>query len=94
MLSHPLVSECFNPVDCRPPGSSVPGILQARILEWVAISSSRFLLYSKVIQLNRIDQKFLLGFSITSYVYMHTFFFFSLDCIFYKDWVRVGENHK
>ena len=30
-----------NPVDCSPPGSSVHGILQARILEWVAISSSR-----------------------------------------------------
>ena len=30
-----------NPRDCSPPGSSVHGILQARILEWVAISSSR-----------------------------------------------------
>ena len=30
-----------NPMDCSPPGSSVHGILQARILEWVAISSSR-----------------------------------------------------
>ena len=30
-----------NPVDCSPPGSSIHGILQARILEWVAISSSR-----------------------------------------------------
>ena len=29
-----------NPIDGSPPGSSVPGILQARILEWVAISSS------------------------------------------------------
>ena len=29
------------PMDCSPPGSSVHGILQARILEWVAISSSR-----------------------------------------------------
>ena len=28
-------------VDCSPPGSSVHGILQARILEWVAISFSR-----------------------------------------------------
>ena len=27
-----------NPMDCSPPGSSVYGILQARILEWVAIS--------------------------------------------------------
>ena len=25
-----------NPMDCGPPGSSVHGILQARILEWVA----------------------------------------------------------
>ena len=30
-----------NPVDCSPPNSSVHGILQARILEWVAISFSR-----------------------------------------------------
>ena len=28
-------------MDCIPPGSSVHGILQARILEWVAISFSR-----------------------------------------------------
>ena len=28
-------------MDCSPPGSSAHGILQARILEWVAISSSR-----------------------------------------------------
>ena len=27
-------------MDCSPPGSSVPGILQARTLEWVAISFS------------------------------------------------------
>ena len=31
----------FNPMDCSPPGSSVHGILQARILEWVAIPFSR-----------------------------------------------------
>ena len=30
-----------NPMDCIPPGSSVCEILQARILEWAAISSSR-----------------------------------------------------
>ena len=29
-----------DPLDCSPPGSSVHGILQARILEWVAISFS------------------------------------------------------
>ena len=30
-----------DPMDCSPPASSVHEILQARILEWVAISSSR-----------------------------------------------------
>ena len=30
-----------DPMDCSPPGSSVPGILQARTLEWVAMPSSR-----------------------------------------------------
>jgi len=31
-----------DPIDGSPPGSSVPGILQARMLEWVAISFSRW----------------------------------------------------
>ena len=30
-----------DPMDCSPPGSSVHGVLQARILEWVAIPFSR-----------------------------------------------------
>ena len=38
-LSH--VQLFWNPMDCSPPGSSVHGISQARILEWVAISFSR-----------------------------------------------------
>ena len=29
-----------DPIDGNPPGSAVPGILQARTLEWVAISFS------------------------------------------------------
>ena len=33
-------STLCNPIDGSPPGSSVPGILQARTLEWVAISFS------------------------------------------------------
>ena len=31
-----------DPVDCSPPGSSVHGIFQARVLEWGAIASSDF----------------------------------------------------
>ena len=30
-----------DPMDCSPPGSSVHGSFQARVLEWVAISFSR-----------------------------------------------------
>ena len=33
-----LLLSCF--IDGSPPGSPIPGILQARTLEWVAISSS------------------------------------------------------
>ena len=41
-FSLPVVSDSCNPMDCSPPGSSsVHGISQARILEWVAISFSR-----------------------------------------------------
>ena len=40
MLSLSVVSDSLDPMDCRPPGISVRGILQASILEWVAISSS------------------------------------------------------
>ena len=35
------MSDSLRSVDCSPPSSSVHGILQARILEWVAISFSR-----------------------------------------------------
>ena len=35
-----VVSESFDAVNCSPPDSSVHGILLARTLEWVAISSS------------------------------------------------------
>ena len=43
-LFHLVVKSCptlCDPMDCNPPGSSVHGLLQARTLEWVAISSSR-----------------------------------------------------
>ena len=36
-----VVSNSCNPMDCSPPGSSIHGIIQARILVWVAISFSR-----------------------------------------------------
>ena len=42
LFSHQVMSNSFaTPIDCSLPGSSVHGISQARILEWVAISFSR-----------------------------------------------------
>ena len=50
VLGEPLYLGCFvtqscltrsDPMDCSPPSSSVHGILQARTLEWVVMSSSR-----------------------------------------------------
>ena len=41
---HLVAQSCLilcNPMDCSPPDSPVHGILQARILEWVAMLSSR-----------------------------------------------------
>ena len=41
VLSCSVVSDSFNLKNCSPSGSSLYGISQARILDWVAISSSR-----------------------------------------------------
>ena len=40
LVAH-LCSTLCDPMDCCPPGSSIYGILQSRILEWVAIFFSR-----------------------------------------------------
>ena len=40
LVAKPCPALC-DPMDCSLPGSSVRGILQARILKWVAMSSSR-----------------------------------------------------
>ena len=37
LQSHPTLCD---PIDGSPPGPAVPGVLQARTLEWVAMSSS------------------------------------------------------
>ena len=41
MLSHFSHVQLFATLDCNPPSSSVHGSLQARILEWFAMTSSR-----------------------------------------------------
>ena len=36
-----LCQTLCDPMDCSPPGSSVHGIIQARVLEWGAIAFSK-----------------------------------------------------
>ena len=38
--SRSVVSDSSNPMDCSPPGSSIHGIFQARVLEWGVIAFS------------------------------------------------------
>ena len=38
----------WNPLDCSPPGSSLHGIFQARLLEWVAIFSCRVYSWTRI----------------------------------------------
>ena len=44
-----------DPMDCSLPGSSVHGIFQARVLEWVAIAFSKFCLSCRLIQRTTFD---------------------------------------
>ena len=48
--SFQLYPTLYNPIDGSQRGSSVPGILQARILEWVAISFSNACMHAKLLQ--------------------------------------------
>ena len=47
LLSHFSRVRLCDPIDGSPPGSPVPGILQARTLEWVAISFSNACMHAK-----------------------------------------------
>ena len=51
LVAQPCSTLC-DPMGCNPPGSSGHGILQARILEWVAISSSTCVLQALTNRLN------------------------------------------
>ena len=40
LCATPLMAALCDPIDGSPPGSPVPGSLQARVLEWAAIAFS------------------------------------------------------
>ena len=60
-------STLWDPVDCSPLGSSVRGILQAGILEWVAMPSSRNLLDPEIEPMSSASP----GFQVDSLVLIH-----------------------
>ena len=50
LLSHFSRVQLCDPIDGSPPGSSVPEILQARILEWVTISFPNAFMHAKSLE--------------------------------------------
>ena len=55
LLSRLSCVRLSNPMDCIPPGSSIHGIFQARVLEWGAIAFSTIALRSPLVPLNLAD---------------------------------------
>ena len=67
-----------DPPDCSPPGSSVHGILQAKTLGWVAISSSRDLPHPWIKPASLVSPALADGFfttSTTREAHIHTYIF-------------------
>ena len=64
-----------DPMDCSPPGSSVHGIFQSKVLEWGAIALRHILL--QLIQLNTADLKNKAPNSSAQFSKLLSFFFFS-----------------
>ena len=66
------MSDCFcNAMDCSPPSSSVHGIFQARILEWVAISFSRGSSWLR--DWTQVSWKILYHWPISEYIYIYIY---------------------
>ena len=75
------------PMDCNPPGSPVHGILQARTLEWVAISFSNRLKSQTLILKIKSVAFFLANISISTYEYMIRFYGFGSLILAWSQWV-------
>ena len=63
-----------DPIDGSPPGSPVPGILQARVLEWGAITFSGIsmrIMLNLYVNLGRVDIFTVLSFSIHEHIFLH-----------------------
>ena len=71
-------------MDCSPPGSSVHEILQARILEWVAISFSKGIFSTQGLNVHLLHfRQIRYHLNHQSYLYMTTFKLESNKILFY-----------
>ena len=87
-----------NPMDCSPPGSSIHGIFQARVLEWGAIAFSKTILALPIWMPNCLckfkilNLKFVVlfdwGLNLPMISNTWEFFFFK----FYSPWVYITEH--
>ena len=68
-VSCSVVSDSCNPMDCSPPGSSVQGILQARVLEKVAIARDRIIIW--LLSISRNGNTMSTSNSLTHHLYRH-----------------------
>ena len=66
-----------DPLDCSPPGSSIHGILQARVLEWVAIAFSKSLLTFMSIELPMLSNHLLCSLLLLPSIYSSIRVFYS-----------------
>ena len=73
-----------DPIDGSPPGSPVPGILQARTLEWVAISFSNAWKWKWKVKVKSLSRVWLLVTPWTTV--LQVFFFFFKFSILYSQW--------
>ena len=80
--SHSVMSDSGDPMDCSPPGSSIHGIFQARVLEWGAISFSGSVTQSCLTLCNPVDH------SMPGLPVHHHLLEFTQTHVYWVSWMR------
>ena len=75
-----------DPTDCSPQGSSVRGILQARILEWVAIPFSNERVYFPMNLTNFENYNLIYAFILKSILFLFYFIF-----LYFIVWINISQ---
>ena len=79
-----------DPLDCSPPAFSVPGIVQGRILEWVAISSSKGSSHPRIEPVSPVSSTLAGGFLTTEPPGKSFTHFFKLVFFFFFFWLLLS----